>query len=205
MLSEFGLAAALPDGAGAQDPDRRGATAARGVGRAERRRGVRLADGRGAPVVESRPARAADTRAADDAARARGVRALQQPAQRGAVPDDRGSRRRRRAARGADRRRARDRCGSRPSSRSAWRSGCCARSSGSDWRPRRVCFAHDAPADRSVHERVFGRNVEFGHDFNGIVCARATSRCPIRTPIPEIARLRARRCSRRVPRASAPT
>ena len=44
---------------------------------------------------------------------------------------------------------------------------------GSDWRPRRVCFAHDAPADRSIHERVFGRNVEFGHDFNGIVCARA--------------------------------
>ena len=42
---------------------------------------------------------------------------------------------------------------------------------GPDWRPRRVCFAHDAPADRSVHERVFGRNVEFGHDFNGIVCA----------------------------------
>jgi AraC-like DNA-binding protein len=43
---------------------------------------------------------------------------------------------------------------------------------GSDWKPRRVCFAHDAPADRSVHERVFGRNVEFGHDFNGIVCSR---------------------------------
>ena len=44
---------------------------------------------------------------------------------------------------------------------------------GPDWRARRVCFAHDAPADRSVHERVFGRNVEFGHDFNGIVCTRA--------------------------------
>ena len=44
---------------------------------------------------------------------------------------------------------------------------------GPEWRPRRVCFAHDAPADRSIHERVFGRNVEFGHDFNGIVCARA--------------------------------
>jgi AraC-like DNA-binding protein len=43
---------------------------------------------------------------------------------------------------------------------------------GSEWRPRRVCFAHDAPTDRSIHERVFGRNVEFGHDFNGIVCAR---------------------------------
>jgi len=44
---------------------------------------------------------------------------------------------------------------------------------GPDWRPRRVCFAHDAPADRSVHEHFFGRNIEFGHDFNGIVCARA--------------------------------
>jgi len=44
---------------------------------------------------------------------------------------------------------------------------------GPDWRPLRVCFAHDAPVDRSVHERIFGRNVEFGHDFNGIVCARA--------------------------------
>jgi AraC-like DNA-binding protein len=44
---------------------------------------------------------------------------------------------------------------------------------GPEWRPRRVCFAHDAPTDRSIHERVFGRNVEFGHDFNGIVCARA--------------------------------
>ena len=44
---------------------------------------------------------------------------------------------------------------------------------GPEWRARRVCFAHDAPADRSAHERVFGRHVEFGHDFNGIVCARA--------------------------------
>ena len=40
-------------------------------------------------------------------------------------------------------------------------------------RPRRVCFAHPAPADRTVHERIFGRIVEFGHDFNGIVCKRA--------------------------------
>ena len=40
---------------------------------------------------------------------------------------------------------------------------------GPAWKPRRVCFAHDAPADRSVHDRVFGRIVDFGHDFNGIV------------------------------------
>jgi len=44
---------------------------------------------------------------------------------------------------------------------------------GPNWKPRRVCFAHDPPADRSVHERVFGRIVEFGHDFNGIVCSRS--------------------------------
>jgi AraC-like DNA-binding protein len=44
---------------------------------------------------------------------------------------------------------------------------------GPEWRPRRVCFAHDAPADRSVHQRVFDCSVEFEHDFNGIVCARA--------------------------------
>ena len=38
--------------------------------------------------------------------------------------------------------------------------------------PRRVCFAHAAPMDRSVHDRIFGRIVEFGHDFNGIVWRR---------------------------------
>jgi len=41
---------------------------------------------------------------------------------------------------------------------------------GPNWRPRRVCFAHSAPKDRSVHWRMFGRRIEFGHDFNGIVC-----------------------------------
>jgi AraC-like DNA-binding protein len=60
---------------------------------------------------------------------------------------------------------------------------------GPDWRPRRVCFAHDAPADRSVHERVFGRNVEFGHDFNGIVCARSDLEAPNPNADPGIARL----------------
>jgi AraC-like DNA-binding protein len=45
---------------------------------------------------------------------------------------------------------------------------------GPAWKPRRVCFAHHAPADRSVHERVFGKGVvEFGHDFNGVVCRRS--------------------------------
>src|SRR4029453_12135126 len=60
---------------------------------------------------------------------------------------------------------------------------------GPEWRPRRGCFAHDAPADRSVHERIFGRNVEFGHDFNGIVCARSDLEAPNPNADPELARL----------------
>ena len=60
---------------------------------------------------------------------------------------------------------------------------------GPDWRPRRVCFAHDAPRDRSIHDRVFGRNVEFGHDFNGIVCARSDLEAPNPNADPELARL----------------
>lgn len=41
---------------------------------------------------------------------------------------------------------------------------------GADWRPRVVCFTHRAPASLAVHRRLFGRAVEFGHEFNGIVC-----------------------------------
>jgi len=43
---------------------------------------------------------------------------------------------------------------------------------GPEWKPLRVCFAHEAPSDRSTHQRVFACKVEFNHDFNGIVCAR---------------------------------
>jgi AraC-like DNA-binding protein len=60
---------------------------------------------------------------------------------------------------------------------------------GSEWRPRRVCFAHEAPADRSIHERLFGRHVEFGHAFNGIVCARADLEVVNPDADPEVARL----------------
>ncbi len=61
---------------------------------------------------------------------------------------------------------------------------------GPRWRPRRVCFAHEAPHDHSVHDRAFGRNVvEFGHDFNGIVCARKDLEVPNPNADPGIARL----------------
>ena len=43
---------------------------------------------------------------------------------------------------------------------------------GPQWRPLRVCFSHDAPTDRTEHDRLFGCRVEFGHAFNGIVCSR---------------------------------
>ena len=59
---------------------------------------------------------------------------------------------------------------------------------GPQWKPRRVCFAHDPPRDRAVHERVFGRNVEFGHDFNGIVCARRDLEAPNPNADPDMAR-----------------
>lgn len=44
---------------------------------------------------------------------------------------------------------------------------------GPDWHPRRVCFVHPPPRDVATHVRVFGRVVEFNHDFNGIVCSRS--------------------------------
>lgn len=41
---------------------------------------------------------------------------------------------------------------------------------GALWQPRLVCFAHTAPRSLRVHRRVLGPAVEFGHEFNGIVC-----------------------------------
>jgi AraC-like DNA-binding protein len=59
---------------------------------------------------------------------------------------------------------------------------------GAQWKPLRVCFAHDAPADGSVHARVFGCKVEFGHDFNGVVCARRDLDVPNPNADPGMAR-----------------
>lgn len=44
---------------------------------------------------------------------------------------------------------------------------------GADWRPRLVCFTHRKPENVTVHRRLFGTAVEFGHAFNGIVCKAA--------------------------------
>jgi len=44
---------------------------------------------------------------------------------------------------------------------------------GPPWHPHGVNFTHAAPPDRRVHRRVFGLDVEFDSEFNGIVCAAA--------------------------------
>ena len=49
---------------------------------------------------------------------------------------------------------------------------------GAGWRPRVVCFSHRAPASLKVHRRLFGVAVEFGHEFDGIVCNAADLDAP---------------------------
>lgn len=59
---------------------------------------------------------------------------------------------------------------------------------GAQWRPRSVCFAHAAPRSLAVHRRVFGASLEFGHDFNGIVCDSADLDAPNPRADPVMAR-----------------
>jgi AraC-like DNA-binding protein len=49
----------------------------------------------------------------------------------------------------------------------------CAALLGAHWHPINVCFSHEAPTDLSVHRRIFGCKVDFGCEFNGIVCHAA--------------------------------
>jgi len=49
---------------------------------------------------------------------------------------------------------------------------------GAGWQPRLVCFTHPRPPSLAVHRRVLGAAVEFGHEFNGIVCNAADLDAP---------------------------
>ena len=49
---------------------------------------------------------------------------------------------------------------------------------GPHWRPMSVNFTHDAPADPQVHRRLFHCKIEFGSEFNGIVCPAAALDAP---------------------------
>jgi AraC-like DNA-binding protein len=59
---------------------------------------------------------------------------------------------------------------------------------GAQWRPRMVCFAHVPPPSLAVHRRLFGVPVEFGHDFNGIVCNSSDLHAPNPSADPLMAR-----------------
>lgn len=43
---------------------------------------------------------------------------------------------------------------------------------GASWRPRSVHFSHAAPASHRIHNRLFGPNVEFDCEFDGMVLER---------------------------------
>lgn len=49
----------------------------------------------------------------------------------------------------------------------------CAFLLGSHWHPYSVNFTHQAPDNLQLHRRLFGCNLEFGSEFNGIVCPDA--------------------------------
>ncbi|MDM0022518.1 AraC family transcriptional regulator [Variovorax saccharolyticus] len=59
---------------------------------------------------------------------------------------------------------------------------------GPAWNPQRVCFAHPPPRDPSLHHRMFGHAVDFGQDFNGLVCTTRDMDAPNPMADPVMAR-----------------
>jgi len=59
---------------------------------------------------------------------------------------------------------------------------------GPHWQARQICFSHGAPKGSSNHMRIFGNRIEFGGDFNGIVCASKDLQAVLPAANPEMAR-----------------
>jgi AraC-like DNA-binding protein len=59
---------------------------------------------------------------------------------------------------------------------------------GTFWKPRSIHFTHAAHADLTFHRRFFGCPLEFGSDFNGLVCAAADLDYPNPAADPELVR-----------------
>lgn len=59
---------------------------------------------------------------------------------------------------------------------------------GQHWHPLSVNFTHAAPPDLQVHRRLFGCPLEFGSEFNGIVCLAADLDAPNPSGDPAMAR-----------------
>jgi AraC-like DNA-binding protein len=53
-------------------------------------------------------------------------------------------------------------------------SGLCSTLLGTQWRPYSVNFMHQPPDNLQLHRRLFGCTLEFGSEFNGIVCPAAS-------------------------------
>ncbi len=58
----------------------------------------------------------------------------------------------------------------------------------SHWNPRSVNFTHEAPQDLLLHRRIFRCPIEFGSEFNGIVCSAAEMDFPNPVADPAMAR-----------------
>jgi len=56
------------------------------------------------------------------------------------------------------------------------------------WHPVSVNFTHSAPPDLQVHKRIFNCKIEFGSDFNGIVCPAVDLDSPNPTADPAMAK-----------------
>ncbi|QJC82521.1 helix-turn-helix domain-containing protein [Pseudomonas umsongensis] len=59
---------------------------------------------------------------------------------------------------------------------------------GPTWKPRSVCFTHQAPVNLAMHRHVFGPSVRFNHEFDGIVLATTDLDAAIQSYDPLIAR-----------------
>jgi len=59
---------------------------------------------------------------------------------------------------------------------------------GPDWAPHSANFIHGAPADTEVHRRIFRSKLQFGGDFNGLVCKTSDLQTPIPVADPVMAR-----------------
>ena len=50
---------------------------------------------------------------------------------------------------------------------------------GDGWKARSICFSHPPPQGTTVHTRVFGMQVLFNQEFDGIVCRAADLEAPM--------------------------
>jgi len=80
----------------------------------------------------------------------------------------------------------------------------CSALLGTHWNPRSVNFTHQAPADLQLHRRMFRCAIDFGSEFDGIVCSAADLDFPNPQADPVMARY-ARRFVESLPGSNEPS